>query len=198
MATTNAINSPLSGTTGSGNFVGANTPTLITPVLGVATATSLNFGSNTTDGQIGVTGASSPATGVVGEVISSEIAYPSVALTTSTVTNVTSITLTPGEWLLSGWVFFVADATTTSTLFTGGISATSITLPSINPPLVSEPRFTLPVTYTGPTAGQAPGISISNGYKKVTSNTTMYLVVLSNFAVSTMNVSGVIFAVRLR
>lgn len=42
MTTNNAVNTGLSGTTGSGNFVGANSPTLITPVLGVATGTSFN------------------------------------------------------------------------------------------------------------------------------------------------------------
>lgn len=41
MTTNNAVNVPLAGNTGTGNFVGANTPTLITPNLGVATATSL-------------------------------------------------------------------------------------------------------------------------------------------------------------
>lgn len=46
MTTNNSVNSPLSGTTGTGNFVGANTPTLITPVLGAATATSINFGGS--------------------------------------------------------------------------------------------------------------------------------------------------------
>jgi len=47
MATNNAVNVGLSGSTGSGNFVGANTPTLITPVLGAATATSISFGGST-------------------------------------------------------------------------------------------------------------------------------------------------------
>jgi len=46
MATNNAVNTSLSGQTGTGNFVGANTPTLITPVLGAATATSVNFGGS--------------------------------------------------------------------------------------------------------------------------------------------------------
>ncbi len=44
METVNAVGNTLTGTTGTGNFVGANTPTLITPVLGVSTATSINFG----------------------------------------------------------------------------------------------------------------------------------------------------------
>ncbi len=47
MATTNAVGNSLTGSTGSGTFVGANTPTLITPVLGAATATSINFGGST-------------------------------------------------------------------------------------------------------------------------------------------------------
>ena len=42
MATINQVGNSLTGLTGTGSFVGANTPTLITPVLGVATATSVN------------------------------------------------------------------------------------------------------------------------------------------------------------
>lgn len=42
--TNNAVNTSLSGQTGTGNFVGATSPTLITPAIGVATATSINFG----------------------------------------------------------------------------------------------------------------------------------------------------------
>lgn len=48
MASNDALNVPLGGATGTGNFVGATSPTLITPVLGVATGTSLNLGSSTT------------------------------------------------------------------------------------------------------------------------------------------------------
>lgn len=38
MTTNNAVNSPLSGTTGTGNFVGSNSPTLVTPALGTPSA----------------------------------------------------------------------------------------------------------------------------------------------------------------
>lgn len=44
MAAINQVGNALTGLTGAGAFVGANTPTLITPVLGVASATSINFG----------------------------------------------------------------------------------------------------------------------------------------------------------
>ena len=46
MAIINSVGNALQGTTGTGNFVGANTPTLITPILGVATATSIKFSGN--------------------------------------------------------------------------------------------------------------------------------------------------------
>lgn len=38
MATNNATNTPLSGNTGTGTFVGSKTPTLVTPLLGTPTS----------------------------------------------------------------------------------------------------------------------------------------------------------------
>lgn len=48
MATNNSTNTSLDGQTGSGQFVGNNTPSLVTPNIGAATGTSLNLGSSTT------------------------------------------------------------------------------------------------------------------------------------------------------
>jgi len=42
MATNNQVNVGLSGSTGTGSFVGSTSPTLTTPTLGAATATSVN------------------------------------------------------------------------------------------------------------------------------------------------------------
>ncbi len=44
MTTKNQIDLGLSGSSGTGSFVGTNSPTLVTPTLGVASATSINFG----------------------------------------------------------------------------------------------------------------------------------------------------------
>jgi hypothetical protein len=44
MTTNNSVNTSLAGQTGTGNFVGATSPTLVTPTIGAATATSVNFG----------------------------------------------------------------------------------------------------------------------------------------------------------
>ncbi len=46
MTTNNSVNTTLSGQTGTVNFVGSTSPTLITPILGAATATSINFGGS--------------------------------------------------------------------------------------------------------------------------------------------------------
>jgi hypothetical protein len=46
MTTINPVGNGLSGTTGSGNFVGSTSPTLVTPILGAASATSINFGGS--------------------------------------------------------------------------------------------------------------------------------------------------------
>ncbi len=46
MTTTNQINKTLSGNTGTGSFVGTTSPTLVTPSLDAATATSINFGGS--------------------------------------------------------------------------------------------------------------------------------------------------------
>lgn len=48
MAVVNQVGNALTGSTGSGAFLGSNTGTLITPVLGAATGTSINLGSSTT------------------------------------------------------------------------------------------------------------------------------------------------------
>jgi len=47
MTTNNAVNTSLSSQTGTGSFVGSTSPTLVTPVLGAANATSINFGGST-------------------------------------------------------------------------------------------------------------------------------------------------------
>lgn len=46
MTTNNAVNTSLSGQTGTGTFVGSTSPTLVTPTLGAAVATSINFGGS--------------------------------------------------------------------------------------------------------------------------------------------------------
>jgi hypothetical protein len=46
MATKNAVGNSLTGSTGTGAFVGSTSPTLNTPTLGASLATSINFGQD--------------------------------------------------------------------------------------------------------------------------------------------------------
>ena len=126
MTTNNAVNTSLSGKTGTGQFVGDTSPTLITPVLGVAAATSLSF--STTSGIIGSTTNDSAAAGSVGELLSSSVGTPGASMTSTTALDVTSLSLTAGDWDVWGIVnAAIAGATS---VVSGWISATSATPPT--------------------------------------------------------------------
>lgn len=240
MATNDAVNVGLSGVTGSGNFVGATSPTLVTPTLGVATATSLEFSGNNgildsngnemlklspasssvnywtianaattasptlsatgTDtniiltlkgkgtGGIALLGSStndSASAGYVGEYISSQVVYASaVSLTTATQKNVTSISLTAGDWDVSGQVGFVASVAFQAV--SAGINTTSATLPDFS--LYSNTN-SASTTYSAAIVTQR--ISLS-------STTTVYLVAEASFTTGTCTACGFIGARRLR
>ncbi len=62
MTVINQTGNTLTGATGTGNFVGANTPTLITPALGAATGTSLAIGGGALNSTVEITNTSSGAT----------------------------------------------------------------------------------------------------------------------------------------
>jgi hypothetical protein len=47
MTTINALDTTLSGQSGTGAFQGNNSPTMVTPILGAGLATSINFGATT-------------------------------------------------------------------------------------------------------------------------------------------------------
>ena len=190
MTTNNSVNVPLSGNTGTGNFVGANTPTLITPVLGAATGTSIAF-SPTTGGIIGTTAADNAGAGKVGEVISSAILLASaVTVTTASVQqNLTSITLSAGDWDVVGNILFVPAATTTTTAAIGGISIVSNNLPDQS--LWTE-------IFEATLANEPCGFTVPSQRINVSGSTIVYLVGDVAFASSTMKMCGSIYARRAR
>ncbi len=168
--------------TGSGSVVLATSPTLVTPVLGAASATSISFSS--TSGVIGSTTNDSAAAGSVGETITAT--GSAVAITTNTQTNVTSISLTAGDWLVYGVVKSNPAAGTTITEVAGGISTTTATLPTI-------------YAATGTAAAAiATGPAVAPVRISISGTTTVYLVARIQYAVSTCTVSGTISGVRMR
>ena len=170
------------GTT-STNLVFSTSPTLVTPTLGVATATSLAF-SPTTGGIVGTTAADSASAGRVGEVLTSTVTAQ--AITSNTFTNVTSISLTAGDWDVYGNVFTNPAGTTTQAQVACGLNTTSATLPA---------QYSTVSAYA---AGISGGINAPFARINVSSTTTVYLVGIVVYAVSTLTISGTITARRVR
>lgn len=135
----------------------------------------------------------SAAAGIVGEIISSTVLVGSaVPISSATPTDITSISLTAGDWDVWGNVSFVPAAGTIPTIFQAWIFTTSATLPTIpNGGAYTELRATFA------TAGPA---TIPAGFTRISiaSTTTVYLSCQTTFTVSTMTGYGFIGARRVR
>lgn len=178
----------LSSTTGTGTVVLQTSPTLITPVLGVATATSLDFSS--TSGIIGTITNDNAAAGSVGEII--ESSGSAISISNATATNITFLSLTAGDWDVWGNIGFNPAGTTA---ITGLIAA----LNTVTSALPSYPNNGAVQQIFGPfTTGTAQVISAGFRRYSLASTTTIYLISYANFSVSTMTSYGYIGARRVR
>lgn len=176
--------------TGSGAIVLANAPTFVT---GTVTAPSITF--NTTSGVIGTTTNNSAAAGSVGEFVSSVVLVGgAVSATNITEFNVTSISLTAGDWDVWGNICCTGGATTNVRLLVGWISSTSATQPSddnssnVNYGVAGLVPFT-----TGDLLFTVPGKRFS-----LSGTTTVYLSGVGLFSTSTLSGYGAIYARRRR
>ncbi len=98
---------------------------LTTPILGVASATSLNFGASTTNGIIGVTTNNNASSGVIGELIFSTILNASAVTFTSTIgRDLTSISLTPGDWDVYANILYTGTSIAEGVCWINSASAT--------------------------------------------------------------------------
>jgi hypothetical protein len=152
-----------------------------------------NSGDNTNITSLtGTTTNNNAAAGKVGEYIESIVlAASAVSLTTGTQTNITSISLTAGDWDVSGAVVFIPAGTTTVTQFIGAVNSVSATLPT------SEQRLFV-INQTSATPGAQVGYSGSPRRFSLAATTTIYLIALSSFGTSTMTAHGKIAARRIR
>lgn len=142
---------------------------------------------------LGVTDGSVAAAGYIGQVITSSVAIGSATgLTTATDKTITSITLTAGDWMVSGNIGFIAAATTVPTKLTASISATNNTQAiSPNDGGFAQIQATLGTASTNVLTTSPMRINIA-------STTTCYLVGTATFTVSTLTAYGSISARRLR
>lgn len=228
MATQNAVNNGLSGSTGTANFVGSTSPNITTPrvitaindtngnellkvtatasavneitIANQATGNSPSFGATGDDANItlvlngkgtsgaalqGKTNAGNVAAGYLSEFLSSVIAAASgVVLADNVAANVTSISLTAGDWDVWGNVAFVSN-TGTSSYAEGWISTTSATSPDAS--LFSQ---VIPLA-TSNTGMCVPSIRIN-----VSGAQTVYLSVVAGVSVA-LKACGGIYARRV-
>ena len=164
--------------------------TFTAPVLGAASATSLTFTS--TSGIIGSSTNDSAATGSVGEVITSSVAAGSaVGLSSAIPANVTSISLTAGDWDVWGQIGFVTGATSVVSSAYGAVNTSSASLGLINTnPLCANVGFSV--------TGTSPALPLVPYRLSLASTTTVYLVAQSGFTTSTQAACGFIQARRRR
>jgi hypothetical protein len=159
--------------TGSGNNVLATAPTLNQAILN------------------GVTTNTAAGAGVIGQVISSSIpAGSAVSLASSTAKDVTTISLTAGNWLVWGNVVFAPGATTTQSTIIAYINTTANTLPTL-PNGGAYTQFSASLA-TGGNQSIPAGMMVLS----LSATTTVSLGAFSTFGVSTQTAYGAISAVR--
>lgn len=161
---------------------------------GLAVAKKLRVGTefypSQTNGIVGTTTNNNANAGSVGEYVESLVASGSaVSLTTATAANVTSISLTAGDWDVQG----IVNYSTSSATVTGesaGISSTSATLPTDG----SEGYSGVQLITTSTT----DSITLTRKRMSLSGTTTVYLIGKSTFSVGTVGAFGTINARRVR
>jgi hypothetical protein len=136
------------------------------------------------------------AAGMIGEYIFSEILVASqVAMTTNVGVNVTSISLTPGDWDITSSVVYNTASTTSVTFLAGAINTNTAALPTAPArgalALITQPAGVVPG------AGNTYSLNAARRYS-LAATTTVYLVARALFTLGTLNVFGFIGARRAR
>lgn len=164
-------------------------PTFTGTVTAAALTTTGAFTPSTTAGIVGTTTGNNVNAGSIGEYVTNITAGTS--LTSASLANATSISLTAGDWDVACVVTFVPAGSTTTTVTQAGVSLSSATL---LPP--NSGGF---VTNYG-AAPAGAGIVLASPTVRITlgATTTTYCVTSAQFAVSTMTASGFIRARRVR
>jgi hypothetical protein len=147
-------------------------------------------------GQIpGVATNTDAAAGDVGEEKIASLAIASAtALASGTAKTVVSLTLTPGDWDISGWVGFDLGGTTVATNLRAGISTVTNTMASNDSGRLSI----LGVKTPGGGESSASLLPIPASRVLISANTTYYLVAQATWTTSTISAWGSIRARRMR
>lgn len=136
------------------------------------------------------------AAGRVGEYISSSVAFgAAVSLTNNTEANITSISLTAGDWDVCGVGWYFGDAATTVTATIGCISTASATLQGVGTTGRTDQIYPGTAIYA---TGNNLSLPLVSQRVSIAATTTIYLVTLSKFAINTQVAYGQLWARRVR
>jgi hypothetical protein len=110
----------------------------------------------------------------------------------ASVTNIdlVGISLSPGDWVVSGNMRFSPGATTTVNSYQGGVNTVSATLPPIMDIGI--------LGYNALVLANASGVVAPPRRISLAATTIVYLVARANFGTSTLNATGKIWARRVR
>jgi hypothetical protein len=136
--------------------------------------------------------------GNIGEFVTATVVPGSaVALTTLVSANVTQISLTAGDWDVSGIVQFNGNATTTVSQLVGSISTVSAGIQSANGAR-ADTNYAPAATVLQAAGSTFPGANPLTQRFSLNATTTIFLVALAVFGTSTAAAFGTIRARRVR
>lgn len=158
----------LSDETGTGFAVFSTSPIIVTPNIQ------------------GITSGAATSAGYVGQIISNTPSATSI--TTATNTNLTSISLTAGKWLVWGYTVYAAGASTTISNLVAGINTTSVTLPGV--PYYAQSNATM-------TAATSNSLNLPMQVINVSTTTTVYAVGQVTFASGSCTQTTFLTALRI-
>jgi hypothetical protein len=153
---------------------------------------ALSFSNSATGGLVGTTTNDSPPAGYVGEYIFSNILHTSaIALVSSITKNVTSITLTAGDWDVFGRCGFTGNSATLVSFAYASITSTSNGLDDFDGRLSGACLVPNSLMYLN-------CIPCVRSNVRLASTTVFYLTATLGFTVNTAGAFGVIQARRVR
>lgn len=184
----------------SGTVSGAGFSTYLAspPAIGGTAPAAISGTTGTFSGVLqggGVTTNSSASAGQIGEFISSVVLIGSaIAITSAATVNVTSISLTAGDWDVSGevWIAY-AGSPSAVTIAGGGITTTTATLPTI--PATNTARNLI---QNSQISGATQTLPLATTRFSLASTTTVFMVGTTTFTGGTSSGYGVLRARRIR
>lgn len=181
----------VAASTGTGSVVLSASPTLTGTLNAAAITATGAITPSQTAGIVGTTTNNNANAGSIGE-FPAPTNLTGVSITTNTPFNASSVSLTAGDWDVSGCVYFLLASSTTLSATVAAINTTSATLPTNPGPNLAflNASFT-----SGPSSNYmcSPVARIS-----LSSTTTVFLVGQATFGASTITANGYLRARRAR